>query len=419
MSESLELIKYKKEEKSFSNLNDCYNNNKEVMTDKLKGNDDNDLNKKIKKERNAGIDLVRLIGMILIIFNHAMFHGGALAKYMGYRDGLMKIYTFIFWHNDAYALISGIVGYKTTKYSNLLYLWLIVFFYSTGIYYYFILNKNYYIKALDYKIKYKYFFPVIFNKYWYFTSYFGMYIYLPVINRGIEYLTKSEFKILVLSIFSIFVVWHNYMNQKDDVFLFNKGFSPMWLLSLYLIGAYIGKYNTIHKGIKKYIYCIIYLSIFLFTCLFYNKILEMDKSDINEINNSFKRIILLKIKENMGDHYNSVAKTIQSVSITLFFINMNYNKMITKITSFIAPLVFSLYLIHVHPLAQIKILANLFNNESINIPFNKLVILLIYKTIKIFGICIFIDYLRHLLFTVLRIRKICISIEKLIFKFFR
>ena len=49
MSESLELIKYKKEEKSFSNLNDCYNNNKEVMTDKLKGNDDNDLNKKIKK----------------------------------------------------------------------------------------------------------------------------------------------------------------------------------------------------------------------------------------------------------------------------------------------------------------------------------------------------------------------------------
>ena len=423
MSENLELIKYKKEEKSnvqkyFSNLNYCCNN-QVIMNDKLKGNDGNDLNKKIKKERNAGIDLVRLIGMILIIFNHVMFHGGALAKYMEYRDGLMQIYTFIFWHNDAYALISGIVGYKTTKYSNLLYLWLIVFFYSTGLYYYFIEYKKYQIKKnFEIKIKYKYFFPVIFNKYWYFTSYFGMYIYLPVINRGIEYLTKPEFKILVLSIFSIFVFWHNYMNQKGDAFIFNKGFSPMWLLSLYLIGAYIGKYNTNHKGIKKNIYIIIYLSIFLFTCINYNKMIEMDKSDILKINNSFKRAIMLKIKENMGDNYNSITKTIQSVSITLFFVKMSYNKFITKISSFTAPLVFSLYLIHVHPVVHNKILANLFVNEQRIISFNDLVILLIYKTVKILGICIFIDYLRHLLFTFLRIRKICILIEKLIFKIF-
>ena len=191
MSENLELIKYKKEEKSnvqkyFSNLNYCCNN-QVIMNDKLKGNDGNDLNKKIKKERNAGIDLVRLIGMILIIFNHAMFQGGALAKYMEYRDGLMQIYTFIFWHNDAYALISGIVGYKTTKYSNLLYLWIIVFFYSTGLYYYFLEYKKYQIKKnFEIKIKYKYFFPVIFNKYWYFTSYFGMYIYLPVIKLNLN-----------------------------------------------------------------------------------------------------------------------------------------------------------------------------------------------------------------------------------------
>ena len=431
MSESLELIKNKKAEKldvinSFSNyLNekfDCFNN-KVNMFDKLKTNDGNDPNKKIKKERNTGIDLVRLIGMILIIFNHAMFYGGAIAKYMEHRQKLFRIYTFIFWHNDAYALISGIVGYKATKYSNLIYLWLIVLFYSTGIFYYFVQYKKYQLNDMKYRYslddrKFTYFFPVIFNKYWYFTSYFGMYIYLPAINRGIEYLTKSEFKILILSIFSIFVLWHNYMNQKSDVFKFNKGFSPIWLLSLYLIGAYIGKYNIVHKGIKKYIYCVIYLSIFLTICIYYNKMFEMDKSDIYKINNSFKRIILLKIKENIGDNYNSITKTIQSVCITLFFLQMNYNKYISKITAFISPLVFSLYLIHLHPIVQIKILSFLFVNEPRIISFSELIILLIYKTVIIFGICIFIDYMRHLLFTFLRIRKICILLEKLIFKIF-
>ena len=34
--------------------------------------------------------------------------------------------------------------------------------------------------------------PVIFNRYWYFTTYFGMYLFLPVINKGIENLTKGN-----------------------------------------------------------------------------------------------------------------------------------------------------------------------------------------------------------------------------------
>ena len=35
------------------------------------------------------------------------------------------------------------------------------------------LNKDYY--------------PMIFNRYWYFTAYFGMYLILPVINKGIAF----------------------------------------------------------------------------------------------------------------------------------------------------------------------------------------------------------------------------------------
>jgi hypothetical protein len=34
---------------------------------------------------------------------------------------------------------------------------------------------------------YKEYFPVIYSRYWYFTSYFGMYIFLPAVNKGIQY----------------------------------------------------------------------------------------------------------------------------------------------------------------------------------------------------------------------------------------
>ena len=45
--------------------------------------------------------------------------------------------------------------------------------------------------------------PILFQKYWYFTKYFGMYLFLPVINKGIEGLTRSELRIVVISIIFI------------------------------------------------------------------------------------------------------------------------------------------------------------------------------------------------------------------------
>ena len=67
-------------------------------------------------------------------------------------------------------------------------------------------------------------------RYWHCTSYFGMFIFLPAINKGIQYLKKSEFRLLVMSIFGIFIFWQTYINNKDDSFDFNKGHSTIWLI---------------------------------------------------------------------------------------------------------------------------------------------------------------------------------------------
>ena len=81
------------------------------------------LKKKIVKKRYPDIDLIRILGMYAIVFHHVLLHGKALSKYSKYKKlHLANIYSY--WHVCSFALVSGIVGYKTNKYSNLLYIWL-------------------------------------------------------------------------------------------------------------------------------------------------------------------------------------------------------------------------------------------------------------------------------------------------------
>ena len=78
---------------------------------------------------------MRILGMYAIIIDHILIHGKVLKKYKNYK-GLYLLLTFCFWHVNSFALISGIVGYKTNKYSNIIYLWLHALFYSLSILYY-------------------------------------------------------------------------------------------------------------------------------------------------------------------------------------------------------------------------------------------------------------------------------------------
>ena len=83
------------------------------------------------KTRNPGIDLLRILGMIDIVFFHVMLHGQPEKKYKKYYNYFNLILIYTQWHISSFGIISGIVGYKSHKYSNLLYLWLTGVFYSS------------------------------------------------------------------------------------------------------------------------------------------------------------------------------------------------------------------------------------------------------------------------------------------------
>ena len=302
---------------------------------KINFNNGNNINKSIRI-RNPGIDLIRIVATFCIVITHVLFHGKAIKKYHKYKE-LQFLNIIVFWHINAYCLISGFVGYKNYKYSNLIYLWFYVMFYSVGIALFYKLIKGYNVEL------YPEFFPVIFNKYWYFTSYFGMYLFLPIINKGIEYLTKSEYKLLVISIYVVFIIWRDYNNIKIDVFRTDNGTSILWFLILYITGGYLGKNKAYFEEINKFVLCIICIFMFLFASLLYYYLPVINLSKIKLF---FIKKITIITKNLFVFKHDSFSKMIQTISISLLLINIKYNKYLAKIISFFGSLTFGVYLIH-------------------------------------------------------------------------
>ena len=74
--------------------------------------------------------------MYTIVLNHIIFFGNGYKHFPKHIRPLSLVHSITDWNTNGFILISGIVGYKTKKYSNLFYLWLTVLFYSVGIHKY-------------------------------------------------------------------------------------------------------------------------------------------------------------------------------------------------------------------------------------------------------------------------------------------
>ena len=366
-------------------------------------------NTKNLKIRNAGIDLVRIASMYLIIVHHILVHGKVIKKYNKYR-GLTLMDIITFWHVSTYALISGFIGHKSNKYSNLIYLLFWTIFYTSNITFFF--NK-FRPEFKVGKVHYTHFFPVIFEAYWYFTKYFGMYLFLPVINKGIAYLTKSELRNVFMSLIFIYIIEKDIMNPIRDPFRMYNGNSIIWLLICFIMGAYFGKFKHNYHGFKHYFFYILYINVFYFSTYFcYN----ISFYPIENINGYYKKKLMIYLKRVFICRICSVPMIFQSISVLLFLTQINYNNYLAKIITFIGPLTFGVYLIHEHTLIRKFIVSNLFARDSNNLPLHSIVLLVLLRSLKFFTICACMDYARYILFTFLRVRKICIFIEKLIFK---
>ena len=195
------------------------------------------------KERNYGVDLLRNLSMFMVVMLHVLGVGGLLAATI---DTPLKYHLLKVLHIgsmcavNCYGLISGYVGYRSKfRISSIVTLWLQVFFYSLGLALVFLIAMPGVVSIKD-RIKLS--FPVIFNRYWYFTSYFALFFTMPLLNAAIENIPKKTFEIS----FGVLTFLLTVCSQTvivDNQFGLNSGYSYIWLVILYCIGGYLAKYK--------------------------------------------------------------------------------------------------------------------------------------------------------------------------------
>ena len=190
-----------------------------------------------KNGRNYGIDLLRIFSMINIInlhiniFSRILFLKISSPKF----KTIWRLEVFCYPAINCFGLISGIVGYKKYKFSNLIYLWLTVFFYSISISLYLFIVKD---VGMNKKNLFLSLFPILIKRHWYVNAYFSMYLLLPFINNGIQYLNRSFLKntvIFLIFFYSIYNLIAKYLNINSNFNFLSEGYSSIWLILLNFI----------------------------------------------------------------------------------------------------------------------------------------------------------------------------------------
>ena len=215
-----------------------------------------------KKERNYGVDALRIISMGMVVILHILGQGGVLKNTSLFSANYFLCWLFeilAYGAVNCYALISGYVGiHSQQKYRNIFLLWFQVVFYTLGITLMFFIIKP---ELVGLKKVFQACFPVLTKRYWYFTAYFCLFFAIPILNFIVQNIDRKKLETAIFTGFILFSIFPTF--TLKDQFLLNNGYSFLWLAYLYLIGGYISKYN-VFKNISSQK---LLVSFFAFSCL--------------------------------------------------------------------------------------------------------------------------------------------------------
>lgn len=355
-----------------------------------------------KSKRNYGIDLYRILSMVNIINLHINLYSSNL-NIGPFSDKFKSIYLLeisSFWAVDGFGLISGVVGYRRYKFSNLIYFWFQYSFYSFLFTLFLYLTKRLLLKDLFMSI-----FPLGLYRRWYFNAYFCMYLFLPFINKGIDFVDKIIFRNLIYFYFLFFSVYHIivviFLDRRTNFHFLNNGYSPLWLIILYIIGAYFGKFIINHNTYNKnkmwnsIFWLLIYFNCSLISYKIFSRLLKT--------NSNIPNSILM--------NYIAPTTIIQAISLLIVFSSINVsNKYFQKLIIFFYPLTINIALIHSR-LFRLEITKETFLKWVKKLDNDFLFLKLYLLSIAVYIFCGIMDILRAIIFKILKLRKLSQFLE--------
>ena len=350
--------------------------------------------------RNLGLDLLRIVAMCMICCQHIINHGGVSAATGLHRRLLYPLWAAVTAGVNLYALISGYVMVNSRLHpARVAELWLQVlvldvFLSVTGVA---IdptcMNEEMWVRSLM---------PLTQKPFWYFSAYVGVYAFSPLINRGILSLNRKQTKAmfwLMLLLFSLGATM-GYAYQGDP-YSISAGYSVLWLLALYVVGACMRHGKLLEKTpwwaiLLTAVLCIVLLTHF-YDLLSRNPLPEFWK-------NQRKQLL----------RYTNPLMTGFAICLVALFARLPVRGWAARPVKLLAPLTFGVYVLHVHHVVWIRI-------EKAYRPLLKLSPGLlpwavIGSGIGLFLACAAVDWVRSALFRLLRVRKGLDALERRILR---
>lgn len=279
------------------------------------------------KKYHIGLDLLKIIAMFMVTTLHTLGHGGIV-----WNENLSGINYDIAWLLEimsfcavnCYAMISGYVGIDSKiKYYKLIYFWLQIAFSGLFITFLFSIYHPEWININNWKDAT---FPIYRKVYWYMTAYFGLFLLLPIINSGINALLPQQRKLAFYTIVFFLIILPFFSGQ--DLFLSMNGYSLIWLLFCYILGALLAK-ESLFIMQSKVVLFFIYLFCVLLTAY-------------------------LKKYQNIDwVNYSSPTILFCGISLVVLFSKVEFKKLwLIKSIKYIAGLTLGIYIFHEHPLVR-------------------------------------------------------------------
>lgn len=337
---------------------------------------------KTTKKRDMNFELLRIICMILIITSHCIMHSEIMNKvnlytanyyFLEFLMGFSKISV------NLYILITGYYMVKSKfKTKKLISIWGITFFYS----FFTVIVCELMGQKLGKKVIIMNLLPFMSGRYWFVTTYIGLYVLIPFINRLINGISKKQYELLVSVLFFMLVVAKTIFSDINYLEP-NSGNNLFWFCYLYIIGAYIRLYYD--EKINKNIYLMTsFLSGFINFAIRIIGIKFLDKDFVSLL------------------YFSTIFNFISTITFFLYFKEIKIRgKIINTIIGKIAPATFGVYLLHDNFLTKKQWLKFVMQDYSF-VNTHILIPRFIVTVLLVFAVCITIEIIRKKIFDLIR-----------------
>lgn len=329
----------------------------------------------LKNERNYGLDILKIVAMIMVIILHMLSWTGALDSSNVYRwIPAWMLQTFSYYAVDCFVIITGyVLSDKEETKENIKSIWVKTLTFGIlgfGIFFP-IVGSRYGILSIL-----RCFFPVVLQGWWFIQSYIILLLFIPYFNKAIKNLSNKNLLRLCILIFIVFSVMFTLFRKTgwDEP---NDGAGYVLFFCLYFWGAALKRFeNKMRMSYKFGLIC--YFSICML--LFFSKIIicYAQKNWIFKASNDYS---------NLFYSYSSILVVLGAVSLVYAFMKLNIHENLKRWIKTLSKYSLCVYLLHMHPILK-YILAEVFSSAA-DTKGKTFILIFVLGTIILFllGIC--------------------------------